>query len=344
MKFKIRFADQIVGLFILIAIVGLAAVLILLGANQRWFAKNYVFSSRFISAKGLSVGMPIQLKGFAIGKVQRIALNPENMVDIEFYVFDTYYHKILPNSILELAYNPLGLGGGLIFHPGRPRGETVPQPLPEFSFIPSMDLEEGKRLVKENLVELPQGEDLINSVLSKVGPIMDELYQTLASINELTVSVNASLSGTGKGPVSSVLNDLATTSARLNELLENLTSISDNVEQMTAAFRDPTGMARKLLDPKGSVATLLDDDNQLFNQIVRALEQLNGIIKQLQEFSRFVNSTQPQLVGILEKGKVTLDKGNDVLEAVKNNPLLRGGVPPRQEQPTTFQGYRDTDF
>jgi hypothetical protein len=29
---------------------------------------------------------------------------------------------------------------------------------------------------------------------------------------------------------------------------------------------------------------------------------------------------------------------------VKNNPLLRGGVPARREQQTTFQSYRDEDF
>ena len=31
-------------------------------------------------------------------------------------------------------------------------------------------------------------------------------------------------------------------------------------------------------------------------------------------------------------------------EALKNNPLLRGGVPEKEEQPTTFKGYRDEEF
>ncbi len=47
MKFKIRFADQIVGLFLLVGVLGVAAILILIGINQRWFAKNYYFTSRF---------------------------------------------------------------------------------------------------------------------------------------------------------------------------------------------------------------------------------------------------------------------------------------------------------
>ncbi len=61
MKFRIRFAHQIVGIFVLLAILGIAAILILLGINQRWFAKDYYFWSTFRSAGGLSVGMPIRL-------------------------------------------------------------------------------------------------------------------------------------------------------------------------------------------------------------------------------------------------------------------------------------------
>ena len=56
------------------------------------------------------------------------------------------------------------------------------------------------------------------------------------------------------------------------------------------------------------------------------------------------NSAQPQIVGLLEQGRTTLDQGQDVLEALKNNPLLRGGVPDRREQQTTFQSYRDEEF
>ena len=50
MKFRIRFADQVVGAFLLLAVLGIAAILVLVGINQRWFAKDYVFRSRFDSA------------------------------------------------------------------------------------------------------------------------------------------------------------------------------------------------------------------------------------------------------------------------------------------------------
>ncbi len=354
MKFRIRFAQQIVGVFVLLAVVGLAAILILLGANQRWFAKNYYYNSQFKSADGLSVGMPIQLKGFEIGKVRTISLNDRNRVDIQFYIYDTYFEKVVPNSVLELASNPLGFGGGLRFHPGKDGGP----PLPETSFIPSLDLPEGKALVAQGLVELPQGQDMIGSLVGQIQPILTEVSATLVSVHTMTDAITANLAGRGDGPLAVTLNNLTRTTNRINGLINridglaadmqritaNVEGITANVEATTAAIRNPTGLVPKLLDAKGSLATLLDDNNQLFEQIRSTLEEVNAIVKQLSQFSAFVNSSQPQITGLLEKGKTALDQGNDVLEAVKNNPLLKGGVPERKEQGTTFQSYRDKDF
>jgi len=333
MKFRFRFADQIVGVFVLAAIAGLAAILILIGANQRWFAKNYMFWSKFSSANGLSVGLPIKLRGFEIGQVKSISLGEDNSVNIEFYVYDTYYEKIMPNSVLEIAANPLGLSGGLRFLTGLAGGD----PLPEFSYIPSLDTEEGRALVQQGLVDLPKGEDVITSLLAKAD-------ESLYSLNQLIVSLNGAVSGSGDGPLADIVADMAVTTDELNTLLRDLQAIAVHVEKTTAAFEDPTGMVKTLLDPRGSVATLLDDDNRLYEQLALTLEEMNAIITQLAEFSVYLNSSQPQITGLLEKGRITLDQSNDVLEALKNNPLLRGGVPGEQIQPTTFSGYRDGDF
>jgi phospholipid/cholesterol/gamma-HCH transport system substrate-binding protein len=340
MKFRIRFAHQIVGVFVLLAIVAVAATLILLGINQRWFAKNYYYWSTFKSANGLSVGMPIRLKGFEIGKLSAMSLTKDNLVEIEFYIIDTYYDKVLPNSVLELSSNPLGLGGGMFFHPGKGPAE----PLPEFSYIPSMDLEVGRKLVEKGLVDRPSGEDPVGAAIASLGPILEQVDATLVGIQEMVGSLNSSLKGEGTGPLTAVLNDLETTTEKINGVLDDLERVTANIEELSEGMKDPTGLAKKLLDPKGSVATILDDDNRLYNEIAQSVEELGLIISELSEFIRFINSTQPQISGILEKGKDTLDQGKDVLEAVKNNPLLRGGIPAQLEQPTTFQSFRDEDF
>jgi phospholipid/cholesterol/gamma-HCH transport system substrate-binding protein len=157
-------------------------------------------------------------------------------------------------------------------------------------------------------------------------------------------TIDASLKGENVGPLAEVLNETAVVVRKIDEMLDEINDVAANLNVMTAEFRDPTGLVTRLLDPKGSMATLLDDDNQLYDQISISVEELGAIIAQLTDFMEFINSSQPQIAGLLEKVRSTLDEGKDVLEAAKNNPLLRRGVPERREQPTTFQSYRDEDF
>jgi len=63
MKFRIRFAQQVVGVFVLVAILFVAIVVVSMGANQRWFARNYTYYSVFPTAEGLSVGMSLPRRG-----------------------------------------------------------------------------------------------------------------------------------------------------------------------------------------------------------------------------------------------------------------------------------------
>mgnify|MGYP006295365025 CR=1 FL=1 len=351
MKFRIRFADQVVGIFVLVALAALAAILILMGANQRWFAQNYQYRSKFASGTGLSVGMAISLKGFQVGKVTDITLNEENDVDVTFEIYDTYFEKVRPNSVLELTSNPLGLGGGLNFHPGANRMD----PLPENSFIPSLDFPSGRELVARGLVAIPEGHDAVNSILNKVEEVLDNLNETLVPIQSLIRTVDGALSGTSEGPLADMIVDIDSLIAELSTLirdtrgsiagvLANVEGITGNLEQTTAGLTDPTGIVTKVLDPKGSLAKILDDDYVLFDQIEQILRGLNETVAELKEFTGFINKSQPQISGILEKGREALDEGKDVLEGLRNNPLLRGGITDVKDQTTTFQSYRDEEF
>ena len=411
MNLKIRFADQVVGLFLLIAVLGLAAALILIGSNQSWFSKSYEFHSKFRSGGGLSVGLPITLRGFEIGKVRGTSLDPATrVVTMQFHIYDTYYEYVVSeNSVLELASSPIGLGTSLLFHPGK--AQTPPKPpLEEGSFIPSMDFKEGQDLVRQGLAERSASQDTIGTLLTQVGPIVEKVNEILYSLEEtllivesglrgdrgnqigsllystdsLIVSLNDVLEGRGDGPIGEILDNVNSTTATLdtsvNDILGTVGSVTDslqktvdvttrelstlldglkgvasrvdqmaaNMETMTANLADltadPTGLVTKLLAPKGSIQTLLDDDNQLYNQVGQMLAKVDLIIAELATFAQFVTGTTPQLTGLLEEGRAALEQGQDVLVALKNNPLLRGGVPEKKDQPTTFNSLRDEEF
>lgn len=348
MRFKIRFAEQIVGVFVLLAAALLALVLILMGTNQRWFAKDYSFTSQFPSANGLSTGMAISFKGFQIGKVDTITLNPNNTVGIRFHIYDTYIDKVTPNSVLELTSSPLGLGGGLLFHPGKAAGPH----LAEHSFIPSTSMPAGQALVKAGLVEVPPGGDTITNLIGQVAPILQNVNTTLDDMQTLIATINTSIKGKGRGQIGGTLASVQDTAGNVNSLMSRITpelnatlaNLSTVSAELRKASESPHGMVQGLLQPKGSVSTFLNDNNELYNQINDTLKRIDETSRQLQAFVQYLNSTQPQITGILDQGRQTLVQGKDVLEGIRNNPLIRGGIPRSLPQPGTSSGYRDGSF
>ncbi len=120
--------------------------------------------------------------------------------------------------------------------------------------------------------------------------------------------------------------------------------ISQNLKTMTGDLKNTQGLAKRLLDPKGSIDTFLNDSNELYNQVDNAVKSANAIIAQISSFVDFINSTRPQVTSILEKGSDDASSAKDVLEAAKNNPLLKGGVPPAGQPTAPLSSYRDENF
>jgi phospholipid/cholesterol/gamma-HCH transport system substrate-binding protein len=324
MRFAIKFADKIVGFFIILAIIGLLGVVIVLGANQRWFSKNFYFYTIFQSAKGISRGMPITFKGFEVGKVASIDMNENNEVIVHYYIYDTYYPKVRINSVIELASSPLG--SSLLFYPGKSQSS----PLEENSAIPSIDSELGKSITSFKLAELPEkSEDTISSILKNVDEFTsslnlliqnnaEQLDKMVKSLSGITASLNSALNGEGYGPVGELFNELA--------------KITKNLEGLTA---DVNGLIPKLLDPTGK---------EIYPAILTTIQNIQATSAELKRFAEFIGGTAPQITGILQQGQEALNKGKDVLEGLSNNPLISGGITKQREQPSTFKSFRDEAF
>lgn len=366
MKLRYRLANQVVGVFVIFALALTVTLLVLMGVNQRWFKKNFYYRTEFTTAV-VPVGTPITFRGFDIGKVTEVTLNDENVVDVTFFIQEEYIHKVNEYSLIELVSSPLG-GGQLVLH----QGSADTGPPVEGSLIPRLNSKQGVRYREENLVTVLQSDDPISSLLAQVdqvGPIVDKVDSTLTSIASIAAQLDSTLSGNGIGPINSMLASadstvaqlqgavarlnllIGDTSSRIDEVMIDLEGIAGNVEQTTAALADPTGLIPRLLDPQGSLATLLNDDNELYDEIVTiigglgtSMENLQGSIAEIEGFTQYLNQTQPQISGLLEEGRRTIDTGQEVLEGLRNNPLLRGGIPEAVDQPSTFQSVRDEDF
>lgn len=304
MKFKIRYADQIVGFFAIFAIVALILTLFLLGSRQRWFARDYNFTTNFDSSSGLSVGMPVQYKGFTIGKIKKLTLNESNTVDVVFYIFDSYYSRAREGSVVELLVNPIGLGNQFLLHPGI--GETL---LEEGSRIPRIDSKEGISYVAMGRVIVPRRDDSIANIISQINPFLTTLNETLLLVNE-------ALDGTGTGPLAQTLNNAAGITGDLEASLDTILS---DISSLTAVLADPTGLVPKLIDPDGT----------LFKSIGDSLNSVEGTLNNLEDASEIIKFQFPQIARLIDDIRIAVIQGQDVLEGLSNNPLIKGGISER---------------
>lgn len=375
MKFRIRFAQQIVGLFVIVAGLSLIGVVVTMGASQRWFARTHPFYSVFPSAEGLSVGMPITYRGFSVGRITGIGLTEEDRVHVDFIIQDIYRDRVTRNSILQLVTSPIGLGGGLVFHPGN--GD---EPLPDGALVPALASDDGQAIVKAGLSTVEATGDPITRIIAQVEPVLRNVNTLLVSVDETVNHVNAALAGDLSGPlgqtvggvnaliadvtetlvlardeVGALLVELNGVIAATGPILTNVEAVTDNVAATTEELRDPTGLVPRLLDADGSITTFLNDDNVLYNEVEALLQttadevelmlrSINATLDEVNAFTGFVSGTQPQISSILEESRTAISTGQDVLEGLSNNPLIRGGITEELAQPTTFQSYRDAQF
>jgi len=337
MKFKIRYADQIVGMLAILAIVILVVVIFLLGSKQRWFSKDYKYNSSFESATGLTLGMELKYKGFTIGKIKTISLDDDNLVEVSFTIFDTYYNRVKEGSVIELIINPIGLGNSFLFHPGN--GKAL---IPDGSFIPRADSKEGLALIESGQVTIPKRDDTITNVIAQVNPL-------LTNINETLTQLNGAIKGTGKGPLSDTMRNLSSTMSNVSDITTNvndkmLGEINDEIVSVQAITKNFEELSSKIKDPNGLVPKLIDPDGTIFRSIEASLKSVEGTLNNVEDSSSILKGQVPQIAKLIEDLQLALVKGQDVLEALRNNPLLKNGVQDKVKDDSSGTNSRNIEF
>jgi phospholipid/cholesterol/gamma-HCH transport system substrate-binding protein len=325
MKFTIRFADQIVGALIILAVGIIIFVIFMLGSNQRWFSRDYYFYTYFPSASGLSQNMAVQYKGFTIGRVKSIRLDENDQVEVRFSIFDTYIDRVKKGSLVEVMVSPIGALGGnqFIFHPG-----TGIDLLDEGDTIPAVGSDEGKRLLDNGLAQRLDRDDSIMNIINNVGAAVTDINNIIAEVQEaLTDGTNRTSLGRTMGSVESAAADIDKLMAQLEPALVNIRSLSD-----------------RMADPDSSLAAILDSEGKVYTDITSSLDAISATLQNLEKTSDFIPAQLPQVAVVINDLHSALEVFEDVLVALTNNPLLKQGVPERKETRTGGAQTRDLEF
>jgi phospholipid/cholesterol/gamma-HCH transport system substrate-binding protein len=329
MKFSIRFADKIVGTLVVLAIAMLIVVIFMLGKSQRWFAKDYQYKSFFNSARGLSVNMNVQYKGFTIGHVKKIILADDDTVEVRFTIFEEHSHRVRDGSIVELQSSPIGLGNSFVFYPGK--GKKV---LDEGSIIPELNSLQAAMLIKTGLADVPVNEDSIGNIINQVTMLIETINQSLGKIlGNAEVAI---------GGVSDVIQNI---SGQLNPILNNVETLTGGLNtQVPPVLSNVKTLTDQLAAPQGTVMKILDDNGPVLTNLTDVLNSITTIMGSLEKAIDFVPAQLPQVALLLSNLQSALVEAEKMIIAINNNPLLKGGVPELKETGPGAATPRDLDF
>jgi phospholipid/cholesterol/gamma-HCH transport system substrate-binding protein len=322
MKFSIRFADQIVGVLVILALAILVFVIFMLGKSQRWFTRDLQYKTYFNSASGLSNNMAIQYKGFTIGHVKKIELTEQDTVEVTLSIFEEHSQRVKEGSLVEVSVSPIGLGSSFIFYPGK--GSNL---IPEGMEIPVKNSDKAKLIIATGMVDLPEAGDGISSIINNVNTILETIK----------VSLNGS-EVTGEPNLEQIINNVKDITAGLTNLSQTL---SDQISPILGNLQTVTD---QISDPSGTVMSVLGSEGSLSESLTSAIESLAGIIDNLDKTSAFIPAQLPQVGVLISDLNGALRTAQGVLTSVANNPLLKGGIPEYKETGPGAASPRNMEF
>ena len=309
MKFKIRYSDQIVGFFSILALAFLICFIFFLGAKQSWFVKKNIYYTYFTSGSGFSTGMDVTYKGFSIGKIKNVKLDGTDVL-VEFFILGEYADYVKENSLVELITSPIGLGSSFVFYPGK-----GPDLLPSGSEIYRIDSLAAREIIESKKIRIGKQDDSIGVLIKKVSTILDNL-------NVLLFTVNGAFAGSGKTTLASIL--------------KNVDEITKNIGVLSETLNSEDGAVPELLGPE-----LSESIDNLLKNLSFISEELTSIASNADSV---VTNIAPEIDTLLLQLNSTLLEAQDVLTGVKNNPLIRGGVPDRKTGKASTNQLRSEDF
>jgi phospholipid/cholesterol/gamma-HCH transport system substrate-binding protein len=306
----------IVGIFVLVGVGLLIAIILIMGGQRKSFARTINVTAIFNDVSGLQQGNNIWLAGVKVGTVRTISFNSDSKVMVSMNILASMRPYIHKDAKAKISSESL-IGNKIV---------VLTQGSPQSPFIQSGDILEIQPALNT--------EDMMNT-----------LQQNNTNLLAITTDLKDLTGGLAKGQGSlgkllkdeTLVNTLQRTVSTLNTAAGNANALTDNLSRYTAK-----------LQAKGSLANELVTDTIVFNrlrssvinlkQIAQSAEAVvDNLNKASSDLKTSLNSTSSPLGVLLNDPKAAADlkttlthlnvatgKLDEDLEAMQHNFLLKG--------------------
>ena len=299
-----------VGLFVIILILST------LGLSAFLLHKKGVFEQRFSyhfmtnSAQSFTIGMPLLLSGFEIGRIDNISLTPTGEVDIIFSVNQTNHQWMTENTFL-----------------------TLKKPLIGSPYIEVFSNRENPLLPPGASIKMNVSDD-INDIITKLEPTVKQLSTIIADLAILTTEL-----AKPEGALFSTLNNVQGVSEKLKKSPSFLASLTGNPQDgdtLSATLKESQNAILKIqktIDETNQLVvnmngSIVQPTNQILLQvdvimkdITQKLAALDNAIKAVGSSDQDILILKQQLLKSVEKTNAVIDQVDYMLQDSDSNRL-----------------------
>ncbi|NVO00353.1 MAG: MCE family protein [Geobacteraceae bacterium] len=307
---RFRNLERKVGLFVLTAIIVVIGVVLFIVVENDLFTSTFNVRLTAPKGTGFSIGMPIKLSGFRIGRVKSTVLNESAAVDVVLQIDRKYRKWLRMGSVAKLIKE--GMIGDYIIEI---TSSSSTELIPEDGFIAlgkskSFDevAEEIADKVKPVLMD-------VRDIISYVNREDGDLKVTLRNMSRFTGNIEKSrlkadmLLDTGTRQVEAA-------GSRFDILLAKVDSRVDQVQPILAKM-------------DSSVATVDRKLPQLLEKLDATLAHMESISKELKSTA---SDALPRIPRMLEKTEGTIDQSSEIIEGAKQIWPLNSVMGPAEQK------------
>jgi phospholipid/cholesterol/gamma-HCH transport system substrate-binding protein len=350
MNYKIKHTKPVVITFVIIPALVLILALIAIAIRQNLFVKKLEFYTTLQNATGISTQTPILYKGFEIGRIKNFELSKAGNIRIEFYVLETYTKSMVDPSVILRQTNPVTSKTTL---------ELIPDPtatklLKEGATLPCTDFPDGKALLKQIS---PAHSDPISGIIEdvayltkelgrdqnpdagtifrilynaanateKVDASLIEMQSIMAELNRFMVNMNRD-NNADQGALFRILANMADITSSIESQMGEIESIMQSANIAARNYSNPDSLVVRMIDPGG---------DQIIKPLSNVLVTLNASLREAQSILQVANRNNPEILMMINNLNETMARASQTLEALNNNPILRGGITTTQPKAST---------
>jgi len=282
-----------VGLFVLLLLLILSGVVYYILIKKGTFDKRYNYTFTSFSAESFTVGMPVKVSGFAIGRLDTIKLLDNGNVKFIFSV-DKQNQKWVCEESLLMVRKPLLGSPQIILYSAI--GNPVLKAGSEINTIVSNDINDLVLSLEPIILKIANIVNSVDKITTYLSKDNSELMKIIINIEKFTASLVED-----KSLLTSLTGDKKATDAFI-ETIKKLPILINNFDELSTDLNK---------DIVPLVIELIKELNVIAKDVEQKLQSLDNLVHS-------VGSSDKDISTIKDQIKIGLSKTNQIIEKVDN--------------------------